>query len=118
MNIVDGYFKQANVENIDQVNNDDRELCRFEFFEILIRIAIGKYVATKREKTAIAGFKRLLTKLVLPYYEKSTHWQRFRDQVLWTYEVNEIFEINLDRLHRLYNLACKREGLRKILSRN
>ena len=68
------YFKQANVEYIDQANNDDRELCRFEFFELLIRIAIGKYVSSKREKTIVAGFKRLLSKLILPAYEKTPHW--------------------------------------------
>ena len=62
------------MEYLDQKGNDDRELCRFEFFELLIRIAIGKYVTTKREKTITAGFKRLLNKLVLPFYEKSPHW--------------------------------------------
>ena len=42
--IFDGYWKATNFEVEDQVNNDDNKLNRFEFLEILLRIAKGKYI--------------------------------------------------------------------------
>ena len=42
--IIDTYFKATNFEEVDQDNNDDNALNRFEFIEILLRIARGKYM--------------------------------------------------------------------------
>ena len=42
--IVDTYFKASNFEENDQENNDDNALNRFEFIEMLVRIAKYKYV--------------------------------------------------------------------------
>lgn len=41
---VDTYFVATNYEETDMDANDDTALCRFEFFEILVRIAKGKYI--------------------------------------------------------------------------
>ena len=43
---IDIYFTATNFEEDDQEGNDDSSLIRFEFFEILVRIARGKYVDT------------------------------------------------------------------------
>ena len=40
---LDRLFIQANVELVDQKENPDRSLIRFEFIELLIRIANDKY---------------------------------------------------------------------------
>ena len=47
--ILDMYFSAANFEEIEQDNNDDNALCRFEFIEIIIRIARGKYLDFGKE---------------------------------------------------------------------
>ena len=39
MQTVDRIFIATNVEIVDQEDNPDKALCRFEFFEILIRLA-------------------------------------------------------------------------------
>ena len=49
MSSVTSAFRASNAEIIDQVGNDDKQLCRFEFFEVLIRIAKGKYLDNKKE---------------------------------------------------------------------
>lgn len=46
--------------------NDDMALCRFEFFEILIRIAKGKYVDTGEEKNIANALSILLNRHILP----------------------------------------------------
>lgn len=42
--IIDTYFKATNYEEFDMDENDDNALCRFEFLEIIIRLAKGKYM--------------------------------------------------------------------------
>ena len=41
---IDTYFKASNFEIEDQEGNHDLKLCRFEFLEILIRVAKAKYI--------------------------------------------------------------------------
>ena len=40
---IDRLFISTNLEDQDIAENPDRSLCRFEFFEILVRIAANKY---------------------------------------------------------------------------
>ena len=42
--IIDTYFKATNYEEDDNEDNPDNALQRFEFLEILLRIAKGKYM--------------------------------------------------------------------------
>lgn len=42
--IVDTYFKATNFEEVEMDQNDDNSLCRFEFIEVIVRIAKGKYI--------------------------------------------------------------------------
>ncbi len=58
--IIDTYFKATNFEEEDQDNNDDFALNRFEFLEILVRIAKGKYVEFGKEKTVSYALMKLL----------------------------------------------------------
>lgn len=44
MNNIDRIFIAVNVELVDMVENADRALCRFEFYEIIVRIAQSKLV--------------------------------------------------------------------------
>lgn len=42
--IVDTYFKATNFEKFDMTENDDNALNRYEFMEILVRLARGKFI--------------------------------------------------------------------------
>lgn len=42
MSVIDRLFIATNVELFDMVENADRALCRFEFFEIIVRLAQAK----------------------------------------------------------------------------
>jgi hypothetical protein len=44
MSVVDRLFIATNVELFDMAENADRALCRFEFYEIIVRIAQSKFV--------------------------------------------------------------------------
>ena len=58
--IIDTYFVATNFEEIDQDNNADTALCRFEFMEILVRIAKGKYIETGLESNMANALTTLL----------------------------------------------------------
>ena len=48
---VDRYFLQVNVEVEDQGDNPDKALIRFEYIELMIRLAIEKYKRLGSAKT-------------------------------------------------------------------
>ena len=100
--ILDIYFASTNFEETDQEGNDDRALIRFEFLEILVRIVRGKYIETKRLKTIAEGLEKLLSEHILPTKDAVYTWTTFRENILWEYHVNELFETNRNLLENLY----------------
>lgn len=79
-------FISSNYEVVANDENPDRLLCRYEFFELLLRIANAKYRETGLVSTFNEAFKKLLNENVFPNFEVSP-WQEFRDHELWSYEV-------------------------------
>ena len=58
ISVIDRLFIATNVELFDMVENADRALCRFEFFEIIVRLAQAKlldngYCETIHEATEL-----------------------------------------------------------------
>jgi hypothetical protein len=51
LSMIDRAFIAVNFEEEDLDDNPNRELCRYEFMEILVRIADFKYRQRKEEKT-------------------------------------------------------------------
>ena len=101
--ILDIYFASTNFEETDQEGNDDRALIRFEFLEILVRIVRGKYIETKRLKTVAEGLEKLLQEHILPTKDAVYMWSSFRENILWEYHVNELFETNRTLIENLYH---------------
>ena len=44
MSQIDTVFISTNFEEVEMEDNPDRLLCRYEFYEILVRIAHDKYI--------------------------------------------------------------------------
>ncbi len=94
---IDQAFVAVNVELESLDNNPDRDLCRYEFYEILVRMARTKYVDSKREPSLARATRRFLKDEVIPR-AKIEPWQKFRDDLLWTLPVNDLLEANLEAL--------------------
>lgn len=62
---IDTYFVAANYEEVEQDGNDDNALCRFEFLEMMVRIAKGKYVDSGYMGDLAVATETLITKHVL-----------------------------------------------------
>lgn len=81
-------------------------MCRFEFYEALVRIAAAKFKDTGIEEFYIDSFKRLLKENIIPNAGVDIdQWSKWRENFLWTLEINDILEANLDNLKKLFK-AC------------
>lgn len=99
---IDRLFIATNVEIIANDENPDKELCRFEVFEILLRMANAKYRETGICASHSEALEKLLKENVFQNY-KIHPWQEFRDKELWTVDVNDVLEANLDGLRKVYS---------------
>jgi NLR family CARD domain-containing protein 3 len=88
------------VSELDE--NPDRALTRFEFLECLIRLGGVKYKDSGKVNTYNEALDLLMTEDVYPHCPP-IKWQQFRDEELWTIEVNDILEANLGLLLQLFN---------------
>ena len=62
-------FVATNVElGEDQEGNDDRNLCRFELFEILIRMGRYKFLDSGKVTTYAEAFRLMCIQFILPHH--------------------------------------------------
>ena len=64
---VDRYFLQVNVEVEDQGDNPDKALIRFEYIELMIRLAIEKYKRLGNAKNSVEALEMLIETNLKPY---------------------------------------------------
>lgn len=105
MSTIDRMFIATNIELEDQAENPDRALCRFELWEILVRIAVHKFRDAEQHDIQPGDSLKAVEKLVKDFILKNSHvlpWQEFRDEDLWTRDVNLLFDANLDALQRIF----------------
>jgi hypothetical protein len=71
MSVIDRLFIAVNVELVDMVDNADRALCRFEFYEIIVRIAQAKFVDNGHFNSIADATQFLIEKYILRFrFEK------------------------------------------------
>jgi hypothetical protein len=102
LSTIDRLFIATNVEIIANDENPDKELCRFEFFEILLRLGNVKFREAGLCATYHEALDRIIKENVVPNY-KPAPWQDFRERELWCVDVNDVFEANMDSLKKLYS---------------
>jgi hypothetical protein len=98
---IDEAFVATNVEVEDMPDNPSTDLQRFEFLEIIARLAHLKYYVTKQCDSHREAIQTFLDNH-LYRLEFDDDWQEFRDSRLWTLEIDDLFKANLDGLKRIY----------------
>ena len=76
---IDRIFIATNFEEEDLEENDDNSLCRFEFLEIIARMAKCKYFDKGTCKTVSESVEKLLVDFIIPNSIEDMEWQPFRD---------------------------------------
>jgi hypothetical protein len=95
MAAVDRLFIVTNFEIVENNDNPDRALCRYELFEIFVRIANLKYRESGEVESYSKALQKLLFNNIFNKYEIPYSWQKFRETEVWTLDVNDILEANL-----------------------
>ncbi|CAI2364707.1 unnamed protein product [Moneuplotes crassus] len=98
---IDRVFIVTNFEEVEQEDNPDRDLCRYEFYEIIARLAREKYYNTKIYSSLAEATERFLEDI----FDRCDHywsWQKWREEKLWTYRVDQLFKANLPQLQKIY----------------
>jgi len=90
----------VNFEIEDLEDNPDNALCRYEFFEILVRLAVQKY--TNLNLTPRKAFERILEDLVLPSANASNE-AVYRRNAIYNLPINDILEMNEENIKAVYN---------------
>ena len=102
MGVIDRIFIAANVELVDMVDNADRALCRFEFYEIIVRIAIAKFYDAGYFPTLHESVQALIENFVLRSRVEKMEGQSWRERELWTVELDAFFKVNMKSLQKLF----------------
>ena len=103
MQTIDRIFIATNVELVELEDNPDRDLCRYEFFEILVRMAGAKFKDSKAAQTWDEATEMIIQENLIPYTKHIQRGQEFRTEDLWTLPVDDLFRANLDNLRKVYN---------------
>lgn len=85
-------------------------LNRAEFIEMLVRLAIIKYMTFNSDffkdtevcKKASQAFDRLLNEEIMNKWVLKPSWMEFRLRYLWTSDVNDVFAANLHYIRKIY----------------
>ena len=108
---IDTIFKAVNYEVVDLEDNPDRDLCRYEFFEIIVRMAMAKY--KDYSFTPRQAFEKMMEEHWKPYAGTSdahnTRWSH-----IYTVAVNDIMEFNAANTKKLYNSLKKTPSARAV----
>ena len=91
------------------------DLNRAEFTEALVRVAYSKfkeYALNKDTVTMRDAVDKLIVQKLKPHAQVAP-WQIYRDEELWTREVNLVFYDNEEGLRKLYQKYCK-HGINKV----
>ena len=107
-------FIAANFEEVTgQEDNPDKALIRFEFIELLIRIANEKYKKTNICPDLAMSFQYLIDTHIQPVncIDEFSTWRR---ETLYTNEVNDILYANEQNLKKVYDTGIKFKAQKRL----
>eukprot|EP00347_Sterkiella_histriomuscorum_P011119 403373687 len=102
LSIIDTIYIATNV-SLNNNQNADRDLSRYEFLEILLRLANEKYKKSGQVTTYTQALQRFLDENLYPNIEE-TNSQIFRDTQLYTFYVNELLVRNEPGLRKIFGM--------------
>ena len=90
--------------------NPERNLCRHEFIEIFVRIAITKYFKTKIVDTIPQAVFKIYNDNLRDFFSQFD-WHKWRRERLWNEECDLAFKRNMPTLEKIYKQNSGRYAL-------
>jgi hypothetical protein len=78
------------------------DMSRYQFLEALVRVAEYCYVNANWFENTDDALKRLLSDIKRSTQNKVDVWQLWREENLWTLEIDDLFRANGQALLRIY----------------
>ena len=97
----DTQFLTMNKRSKNSYLNPGVALIRFQFLEILVRLALKRYEETGITNNKAEAVKLMYEKNLIPFYSKDDP-QKFRDNRYWNGEVDNIFKSHLQLFEYLF----------------
>ena len=99
--MIDRLFIAVNVELVDMADNADRALCRFEFYEIIVRIAQAKFVDSGMFHSIAEATEHLIENYLVRFRFERMEGQEWRTRELWTIEIDAFYKANIKNIHKV-----------------
>jgi len=106
MTVIDWQFVATNFEEVKNEQNRERYLCRFEFYEILVRIAEEKYWESGKAKSVSQALTMLLDKNLFRHSYYMLPCAKWRKDKLWSILIDDLYFANLSTLKSLYAVSA------------
>ena len=102
LSVLDRLFIAVNtkIDHKDDYANRDRELCRSNFIEIMVRIAEAKYKETGQAQFLHEAVERLAKDITTTGQSPSIH--KFRKENIWTLPIDDLLRSNREGIRKVY----------------
>ena len=106
--MLDTLFIAVNVdlEGPDEGGADNREMIRYEFIELLIRVAKAKYFKPMICPNMAESLEMLIQRNIMPI-NVMDQWQGFRNDLMYKIECNDVLEANIEQLKLIFNIYTR-----------
>lgn len=113
LSVLDRLFIAVNtkVGKQDDHANRDRELCRSNFIEIMVRIAEAKYKETGQAQFLHEAVERLVKDILTTGQPPFIH--KFRKESIWTLPIDDLLRSNREGIRKVYQRYA---GIKRYLS--
>ena len=98
---VDRNFIATNQSNNDYKNSAERELHRYEFIEVNVRLALSKFKEPKITETLALAVEKMMLENIIPK-NPAVDGLNFREEHMYNLRVDEIFKKNESVIKKLY----------------
>ncbi|KAL4499138.1 hypothetical protein ABPG72_017040 [Tetrahymena utriculariae] len=96
-------FIATNAQKEKHPRNPDKALIRFQFMEVLVRLAFDKYIKNKTFSSFSEAFKQILNEEdLLKVLMASNDPQKWRENRLWTTQCDTLIKNNMEFFKKIY----------------
>jgi hypothetical protein len=98
----DSAFIATNFDPNHFAVNNERMLVRYEFIEVIARLARVKYLEKNLCETMSQAIEKLITKFILPNFYSPFDHHNWRLEYLYNLDINDMIEANEETIKTLF----------------
>jgi hypothetical protein len=104
MSAIDTLYIASTYEQKDQVQNDNSQMCRYQFIECIIRMAHEKYVKSKFCKSLSQAVGVILNDHIFKNSAFVLPVIKWREEKLWNILIDDLFFANMSSIREIFSV--------------